>query len=79
MNDCARINNNRNFNSIIVEVGGYENVSFIEKDCRNLIDKTRRLQLGEGDAMTILKYVQKKQADCNEFFFLVLIWMSRID
>ncbi|XP_024046630.1 protein FAR1-RELATED SEQUENCE 4-like [Citrus clementina] len=67
MNDCAGINIARNFNSIVVEAGGYENVSFIEKDCRNLVDKGRRLQLGEGDAMTILKYFQNKQAECNAF------------
>ncbi|KAK9189877.1 hypothetical protein WN943_018476 [Citrus x changshan-huyou] len=46
--------------------GAYENVSFLEKDCRNLVDKGRRLQLGEGDAMTILKYFQNKQAECND-------------
>ncbi|KAH9782212.1 protein FAR1-RELATED SEQUENCE [Citrus sinensis] len=59
-------NNNRiaqNFNSIVVGAGGYENVSFLEKDCRNFVDKTRRLQLEEGDAMMLLKYFQKKQAE----------------
>ena len=41
MNDCAGIKIVRNFNSIIVETSGYENVSFLEKDCRNLLDKAR--------------------------------------
>ncbi|XP_052299701.1 protein FAR1-RELATED SEQUENCE 5-like [Citrus sinensis] len=54
MNDCAGINIVRNFNSVVVEAGGYKNVSFLEKDCRNLVDKARRLQLGEENAMTIL-------------------------
>lgn len=49
MNDCARINIIRNFNSIVVEAGGYENVSFIKK-VKNV----------EGDAITILKYFQKR-------------------
>ena len=69
INDCTGINIAINFNSIVVETGGYENVSFLEKDYRNLIDKARRLQLREGDAMTILKYFQNKQAKCNDFFF----------
>ena len=47
MNDCVGINIARNFNSIVVEASRYENVSFLEKDCRNLVDRGRRLQLGE--------------------------------
>ena len=47
MNDSAGINIAQNFNSIVVEAGGHENVSFLEKDCRNFINKARRLQLGE--------------------------------
>ncbi|KAH9728859.1 protein FAR1-RELATED SEQUENCE [Citrus sinensis] len=63
MNDCAGIRITQNFNSIVIGAGGYENVPFLEKDCRNFVDKTRRLQLEEGDAMTLLKYLQKKQAE----------------
>ena len=46
-------------------------MSFLEKDCRNLVNKVRQLQLGEGDTMTILKYFEKKQAECDEFFFSI--------
>ncbi|KAH9777143.1 protein FAR1-RELATED SEQUENCE [Citrus sinensis] len=59
------------FNSIVVGAGGYENVTFLEKDCRNFVDKTRRLQLEEGDAMALLKYFKKKQAEYNGFFFSI--------
>ncbi|KAH9734196.1 protein FAR1-RELATED SEQUENCE [Citrus sinensis] len=71
MNNCAGIRIAQNFNSIVVGAGGYENVPFLEKDCRNFVDKTRRLQLEEGDAMALLKYFQKKQAECNGFFFSI--------
>ena len=47
MNDSEGINIAQNFNFIVVEAGGHENVSFLEKDCRNFINKARRLQLGE--------------------------------
>ena len=47
MNDSVGINIAQNFNYIVVEAGGHENVSFLKKDCINLINKARRLQLGE--------------------------------
>ncbi|XP_015387886.1 protein FAR-RED IMPAIRED RESPONSE 1-like [Citrus sinensis] len=59
----------QSFKSIVVEVGGYENVSFLEKDARNHVDKARRLRLGEGDATAIQKYFQKMQAENDGFFF----------
>ena len=43
MNDCAGVNIAQNFNSIVVKAGGYKNISFLEKDCRNSVDKARRL------------------------------------
>ena len=39
--------------SIVVETGGFENFSFLEKDARNYIDKVRQLRLGEGDVVAI--------------------------
>ncbi|XP_052289871.1 protein FAR-RED IMPAIRED RESPONSE 1-like [Citrus sinensis] len=71
MNDCSGIRIAQNFNSIVVGASGYENMSFLEKDCRNFVNKTRRLQLEEGDTMALLKYFQKKQAECNGFFFSI--------
>ncbi|KAH9769746.1 protein FAR1-RELATED SEQUENCE [Citrus sinensis] len=62
----------QSFKSIVVEAGGYENVSFLEKDARNHVDKARRLRrlrLGEGDATAIQKYFQKMQAENDGFFF----------
>ena len=53
----------RSFKSIVVETGGYENVTFLEKDARNHVDKARRLRLGEGDATAIQKYFKKMQAE----------------
>ena len=53
LNDIAGIRPNKSYRSIIVEAGGPENVPFMEKDCRNFLDKVRRLRLGEGDANAI--------------------------
>ncbi|CAH9117055.1 unnamed protein product [Cuscuta europaea] len=54
VNDIAGIPLHKNFNSTVVEVGDYSNMTFTEKDCRNYVEKVRRLRLGEGDAAAIL-------------------------
>ncbi|KAK2641451.1 hypothetical protein Ddye_023214 [Dipteronia dyeriana] len=46
-----------------LEVGGHDNLPFLEKDCRNYIDKITRLRLGEGGATAIQNYFLKMQ-DC---------------
>ncbi|XP_022846232.1 protein FAR1-RELATED SEQUENCE 4-like [Olea europaea var. sylvestris] len=43
---------------------GYENMTCIEKDCCNYIERVRRLRLGEGDAAAIQTYFSKMQAQC---------------
>ncbi|GAV78119.1 hypothetical protein CFOL_v3_21587, partial [Cephalotus follicularis] len=42
------------------------NVPFLEKDCRNYIDKVRRLTLREGDAEEILEHFDRMQ-DTNSW------------
>ncbi|XP_075499375.1 protein FAR1-RELATED SEQUENCE 5-like [Primulina tabacum] len=44
-------------------------MTFIEKDCRNYIDKVRKLRLGEGDAAAIQAYFSKMQSFSPGFFF----------
>ncbi|XP_035548752.1 protein FAR1-RELATED SEQUENCE 5-like [Juglans regia] len=45
-NDLAGIRMNKSFGSLVVGAGGFENLPFLEKDCRNYIDKARHLRLG---------------------------------
>ncbi|XP_020271714.1 protein FAR1-RELATED SEQUENCE 5-like [Asparagus officinalis] len=47
LNDQAGIKLNKNFSSLVHEAGGYENMLCDEKACRNLVDESRRLHLGE--------------------------------
>ncbi|XP_073138452.1 protein FAR1-RELATED SEQUENCE 5-like [Henckelia pumila] len=44
-------------------------MTFIENDCRNYIDKVRKLRLGEGDATAIQAYFSKMQSLSPGFFF----------
>ena len=47
LNNRAGIRLNKNFNSLVVEIGGYENVPFDERDARNFINKARELRLSK--------------------------------
>ncbi|CAA2977480.1 Hypothetical predicted protein [Olea europaea subsp. europaea] len=69
INDIAGIPLHKSFNSAVVEAGGYEKIACVEKDCRNFIDKVRRLRLGEGDAAAIQAYFSRMQASSPDFYF----------
>ena len=69
VNDRAGIRVNKNYNSMVVEAGGHENMSFMEKDCRNYIENVRRLRLGEGDATAIQTYFSEYAS--SKFKFLL--------
>ncbi|XP_031258532.1 protein FAR1-RELATED SEQUENCE 5-like [Pistacia vera] len=71
VNDRVGIRPNKNFNSLLVEDGGAENLTFLQKDCRNYIEKVRRTRLGAGDATTIQKYFLNMQKDNPTFFYIM--------
>ncbi|XP_073137554.1 protein FAR1-RELATED SEQUENCE 5-like [Henckelia pumila] len=49
----------------------YENMTFIEKDCGNFIDKVRRLRLGKEDATAIHIYFEKNNNQSPGFYFSI--------
>jgi hypothetical protein len=61
LNDISGIRVNKNFNSLIVEGGEYENLSFIERDCQNLLNKIRHLRLGKGGVGVLYDYFTRMQ------------------
>ncbi|OMO75987.1 hypothetical protein CCACVL1_15958 [Corchorus capsularis] len=71
INDEAGIGASKNYHSLVVEAGGYENVTFNEKDCRNYIEKARQTRLGAGDAEAVCKYFAKMQEADPNFFHMV--------
>ncbi|XP_051206829.1 protein FAR1-RELATED SEQUENCE 6-like [Lolium perenne] len=68
LNDRAGIRVNKNFNSIVKSADGHENLTFGEKDCRNFLEKVRRLKLGSGDAEAVRDYFVKMQSENPNFF-----------
>ncbi|KAF8370243.1 hypothetical protein HHK36_031720 [Tetracentron sinense] len=53
LNNEAGIRFNKSYHSLVVDAGGYEKLSFGEKECRNHIDRVRRRKLAEGDATAL--------------------------
>ncbi|KAF5441779.1 hypothetical protein F2P56_037010 [Juglans regia] len=71
INDMAGIRMNKSFGSLVVGAGGFENLPFLEKDCRNYIDKARHLRLGKGGAEALREYFCKMQYKNPGFFALI--------
>jgi hypothetical protein len=71
LNDRSRIPLNKNFHSLVVEMGGFENVPFGEKDCRNFIAQARELRLSKGGGQTLCDYFRRMQ-DMNHDFYYVM-------
>ncbi|XP_042988752.1 protein FAR1-RELATED SEQUENCE 5-like [Carya illinoinensis] len=70
-NDIAGIRLNKSYGSLVVGVGGFENLPFLEKDCRNYIHKARHLRLGAGGAGALRDYFMRMQFNNNGFFALM--------
>ncbi|XP_035541673.1 protein FAR1-RELATED SEQUENCE 4-like [Juglans regia] len=70
-NDLAGIRLNKSYGSLVVGAGGFENLPFLEKDCRNYIDKARHLRLGAGGAGALRDYFMRMQYKNNGFFALM--------
>ncbi|XP_042956375.1 protein FAR1-RELATED SEQUENCE 6-like [Carya illinoinensis] len=70
-NDLAGIRMNKSFGSLVVGAGGFENLPFLEKDCRNYINKARHLRLGAGGAGALRDYFLRMQYKNPGFFALM--------
>ncbi|XP_042956418.1 protein FAR-RED IMPAIRED RESPONSE 1-like [Carya illinoinensis] len=67
LNDRASIRMSKNYYSLVVDAGGFDNLQFQEKDCRNFIDKTRYLRLGKGGGDALNQYFQRMRDQKDGF------------
>ncbi|XP_057998326.1 protein FAR-RED IMPAIRED RESPONSE 1-like [Hevea brasiliensis] len=65
----SRIRPAKSIRLLEVQAGGPENLSCLSKDCRNFIERKRRLRLGDGDAEAIRKLFVRMQRNDPEFFY----------
>ncbi|KAF5449774.1 hypothetical protein F2P56_030186 [Juglans regia] len=70
-NDETGIRINKSFHALVTEAGGFENVLFGEKYCRNYIDNARHLCLGKGGAQALFEYFRRMQYKNDGFFSLM--------
>ncbi|KAG6533924.1 hypothetical protein ZIOFF_007802 [Zingiber officinale] len=71
LNDQAGITLSKSFHSLVVEAGGYENLTFDERKCRNYISEARRLRLRDGDVETLSNYFCRMQSRNSNFFYVL--------
>lgn len=69
-NEKAGIPIGRNFATFAVRYGGYGEVPFSEKDCRNLVTKHRRLCLQEGDFAAMEKHFMEMSIKDPNFIYM---------
>ena len=61
INDNASVRANSIIKSSIFEVGGYENMTYNQKDVCNFLNKERRLKCREGDGQALHNYFVRMQ------------------
>ncbi|XP_070004857.1 protein FAR1-RELATED SEQUENCE 5-like [Nicotiana sylvestris] len=69
--DIAGLRSSKNIRVAEVLAGGPENLGCTPKDCRNYILKSRKLQLQEGDAQSLLKFFSDMQQKDRELYYSV--------
>ena len=68
LNDQGGINVGRNLQSVGVEMNGCGNLTSGENDCRNFVQKVRRLRLGRGDVDAIHSFFHRMQKQNSQFY-----------
>ncbi|GMP48892.1 hypothetical protein CsSME_00016081 [Camellia sinensis var. sinensis] len=71
INDEVGIGVAENLHSIVVEAGGYEALTFDERDARNHIESARKLRLGVGDGESLRDYFQRMQQQNSNFYYVI--------
>jgi hypothetical protein len=69
IDDRAGIHTNKIYNALAVEAGGYENLTFGERECRNYIANSRCLRLGTRGAAALRDYFNRMWKVNDDFYF----------
>jgi len=60
---------NKIFRSLVFDVGGYENLDFVERDVRNYIGQQRQALVMDGDGQALFNHFSRMRELNNDFFF----------
>ncbi|OMO60076.1 FAR1-related protein [Corchorus capsularis] len=61
----------KNYNSVVVEAGGYNKMAFTQQDCKNSLLKERCLQLGTSDGVAVHEFLTESMRNDKDFFYLM--------
>ena len=53
---------------LVKEVEGFGNVGFIKRDCYNVVNKQKLINVEAGDAQSLVNHFKQKQAEDPMFF-----------
>jgi len=67
MNDEVGMCNNKTFQSLVCDVGGFENLPFVMCDVRNFIGRQRMALGKDGDGQTLMTYFSHMRQLNNDF------------
>ncbi|XP_027364463.1 protein FAR-RED IMPAIRED RESPONSE 1-like [Abrus precatorius] len=65
----AGVRINKTFQTLVHDVGGHDNLKFVEKDVRNYINKERRLIAKEGDSKALVDYFCRMKEENSQFWY----------
>ncbi|KAK9682613.1 hypothetical protein RND81_10G085500 [Saponaria officinalis] len=71
VNDAAEISNVNNYNSLVLEGGGHENLPFNRRDIRNAINQERRRGRTMGDVAELEDYFDRMKSSSPDFYFSI--------
>ena len=75
LNEQAGIRLNKTVASLHIEAGGPDKVPYLPRNCRNYLDKLRRLQLAEGDTEAMPRFSWEWEVTMQTSF-MQWIWMK---
>ena len=60
---------NKSFQSLVCDVGGFDNLPFMECDVRNYIGRQRRALGKDGDGQALMSHFSHMRQMNNDFFY----------
>ncbi|KAL4614847.1 hypothetical protein ACB092_07G082600 [Castanea dentata] len=61
------------YSYLVEEAGGFENVGFIKRDCYNVVNKQKLINVEAGDAQSLVNHFKQKQAKDPMFFYAIQV------
>ena len=61
------------YSYLVEEARGFENVGFIKRDCYNVVNKQKLINVEARDAQSLVNHFKQKQAEDPMFFYAIQV------